>query len=355
MKTNPQETPCCPASSRTPPACAVPCAPPGSVAWRACVPPGTHLAGSVVSLLCLVVLAGCTTPDLTPFADAGKAVSTGVNTAGDLAIKPLTHMALWDSKSNKYVEPDDPSHPAKKLQESWELRRRAMDAVLVYSASLAEISQASARRKQNAAELVDSVKQLASAVPGITAVPTAAGDLVVTVASAGIEVKAWHDMGKAVRAADPAIQLVATMLKKDFAGLSKLFQDQRKADLLHVVLDLRPVENVYGKLLEQRENLRKAVAKDPCDLSKGGDLARLDTLMAGVEQDRNRRLSEKAQIQASLADGQAVFAAADAALDAWASAHKGLVKSLEQNRAPNLALLVARAEELKAIVDRIRK
>lgn len=305
------------------------------------------------SLVCILVLAGCATPDLTPFANASKAMSTSVKTGGDLAITPLAGMMLWDGKS--FVEPSDPNHPAKALKESWEIRRRAVDAVLVYSASLAAINEASVRRKQNAAEVVNSVKQLAGAVPGLNVGTTAAGDLVVAAAADVIEVKAWHDMGKAVRAADPAIQLVATTLKRNFSELSKLFRGRLIVDLTRATLDLRPVNDVYGKLLNQRQTQRETVAGNPSNVAAGNELARLDVLVASIEQDRNRLQSEKAQLEQSLADGTAVFAGTIAAIDAWASAHADLVESLEQNRAPNLALLAARAEELKEIVDRIRK
>ena len=178
----------------------------------------------VLDVACLLFLASGATPDLKPFAEASKALSTSVTTGGDLAIKPLARMPVWDG--TKYVQPDDPQHPAKVLGASWEIRRKTMDAVLVYSASLAAINDAAAHRKENATELVSSVKQLASAVPTLGTGVSAAGDLVVFGLGTYVEIKAWHDMRKAVESADPAIQLVAKALKKDFAGLSNEFESK---------------------------------------------------------------------------------------------------------------------------------
>jgi hypothetical protein len=310
-------------------------------------------AAWATSLVCILALAGCSTPDLKPFADASRAASTGVNAGGDLAIQPLTRMTLWDGTT--FVPPSDPNHASKEILKSWEIRRKAMDAVLVYSASLVAINEASARRKANATELVDSVKQLAGAVPGIDVVTNAAGDLTVTTIATTVEVKAYRDMRKAVEAADPAIQEIAKVLKQDFVELSNLFESPLLNESIQVSGSLRPVKMVYEKLQDRREQQRKAVAEDPCNPTLGNELARLDALSAAVEQDLNRFRTEKARIEESLADGKAVFAATIATIDAWASAHTDLVKSLEQNRAPNLVLLVARAEELKEIVDRVRQ
>ena len=313
----------------------------------------TNMATLVLTLACLVMLASCTTPDLRPFAEASKTLSTSVNTGGDLTIKPLARMPLW--ANGTLVQPDDPNHPARALAVSWEDRRKAIDAVLVYSASLAEINETSAHRKEHAAALVGSVQQLAAAVPSLQVGASAAGDLVVFGLATSIEVKAWHDMRQAVQAADPAIQLVAKALNHDFTELSNLFESKQRDQIIQTTAALRPVDRVYQALQKQRNIQRARVAEAPANTALGTELARLDGLFADVAVDWHKLQSEKSKTEESLAEGKEFFATTIQAVDAWAGAHADVVQAFAQARTPNLALLGARAEELREIVDRLKK
>lgn len=311
------------------------------------------LAAMMATLVCALLFVGCTTPDLKPFADASKSLSMSVKTGGDLAIKPLARIPLWDGE--KYVQPSATNHPAKALAASWENRRHTMDAVLVYSTSLAAINDAAAHRKENATELVNSVQGLCSAVPGFGAAFNSAGDLIVKGLEITVEIKAWHDMRRAVKAADPAIQLVAEALKKDFAVLSTTFQLQVGDQLIQKSAESFPIEVVYLPLQSQRDAQREAVARAPADATVGAELDRLDRLMDAVKVDLDRLQSDRDNLVASREDGKEFFAAAIEAVAAWASAHAELVKSFEEQRTPNLALLAARAQELNEIVGNLKK
>jgi len=310
------------------------------------------LGWRLIWLAPLLLVAGCSTPNLRPFGDASKTLSISVHNGGDLAIKPLADIPLWDG--NALLEPGDPKHPAKALALSWELRRKSMDAVLVYSASLVAISEAAAHSKANAAQLVGSVKELAASVPSIGVGASKAGDLMVFGLQTFVEVKAWHNMRRAIQAADPAIQLVAKGLKKDFLELSNEYESRQRDRLIQKTVALRPIERVYQSLQDQRNTKRASVAAAPSDAAVGAELARLDALVVGLEPDLTKMHAEKSQLQDSLAEGTAFFAAAGAAVDAWAEAHADLVKCFEQNRAPNLTLLIARAEELNTLIGKLK-
>jgi hypothetical protein len=314
---------------------------------------GAHAARFNFAIACLLFLASCTTPDLKPFAEASKTLSASVNTGGDLAIKPLARMPVWDGAN--YVQPDDPKHPAKALGASWEIRRKTMDAVLVYSSSLAAINEAAAHRKDNATELVGSVKELASAVPTLGTGVSAAGDLIVFGLGTYVEIKAWHDMRKAIESANPAIQLVAKALEKDFAALSNEFESKPNDHLIQLDVALRPVTRIHEALSARHAVQRGQVAGAPGDAALGAELARLDGLLAAADVDLDKLQAEKTRIEGFRSDGLEFFSSAIRAVDAWAAAHADLVKSFEQNRTPNLALLAARAQELKDIVDKLKK
>jgi hypothetical protein len=323
--------------------------PPGKPAY---VRWSSYLRFLVLPLVFLTSLSGCATPDLKPFADSTTTVGLSVKTGGDLAIVPLKRKPLWDG--SRFVQPDEAGHPAKPLEESWLLRRKTMDAVTTYSASLAAISEAAAQRRQNAADLVGSVKQLAGAVPGINVGASAAGDLVISGLGVYLEVKAWHNMRKAVAAADPAIQEIAKILRKDLAALSDEFESKQRDQIIQMTVALRPVDRYYQNLLTARTAQRTRVEADPSDVAAGNELSRLDTLLAGVTPERTAMLEQRERVEQDLADGKGFFLAALDAVDAWAQAHQDLENAFEQKRSPNLSLLMARAQELQILVQNLR-
>jgi len=300
-----------------------------------------------------LLLAGCQTPDLKPFADASGALVSGINQGGDMAIAPLAGQAVMIN--GVLVEPGAPDHPAAKLGALWTERRAAADALLAYSESLAAISDAAANRKANASTLVDSVRHLAAAVPGVNVSSNAAGDLVVFVLGAGIEVKAWHDMDAAVNSADPAIQAIAGVLKQDFAALAAELESVSLNQLMTATTPaLREVERLYAPVREKQKAQRLLLANDLSNVSAAAELLRLDSLRAGLEPDLTALQAEKRRLEDTRAAGRDFYAAAGGAIDAWAAAHHDLVSSFEEHRGPNLKLLAARAQELNALVKEFR-
>ena len=306
-----------------------------------------------VSVVCAALLFGCAAPDLRPFAESSKTLDITVVTGGDLAIKPLTRERHWDG--TKFVPPDDPNHPSRALGRSWELRRQTMEAVLVYSASLAAINEAAANRKENAAELVASVKELASNVPGLSVGTSAVGDLIVSGLGVVVEIKAWNDMKRAIEAGNPAIQLVAKALEEDFLALSNLFESRQLDQIIQKENELRPVQRFYDEVQKNIKAERSKAETGAVPAAVSSELVRLSDVLATVEAERNRLQREKSDLEAQLEEGKAFFTAATKAIEAWANAHADLVKALEQSRAPNLVVLAARAQELNEIVAKLRQ
>jgi len=312
-----------------------------------------QLAGIVVLLISALLFSGCSTPDLKPFSDASKTLSTSVKTGGEMAIKPLAKTPLW--VNNTLVQAGDPNHPYKDLQTQWATRVKAMDAVLVYSASLQAINEASAHRKENAKALVGSVQQLAAAVPGYGAAFNKAGDLIVQGLAVTVEVKAWHDMRRAVASADPAVQLVAKGLKQDLQSIARVFEAPLNDQITRFGAATRPVIRLEEALRQKRDVQRTAVEGDPADTARGNELTRLEGLYATAAADLNQMRAERAKIEEAVAQGKDFFANSVAAVDAWADAHSELMKAFEENRMPNFTLLAARAEELSELVNQFKK
>jgi hypothetical protein len=298
-------------------------------------------------------LSGCSTPDLKPFADASATLSTSVKSGGELAIDPIATIPVWNGEA--FVPPRDPAHPYKKIEGEWEKRRKMMDAVLVYSASLQAISDAAAHRGENAAALVQSVQQLASSVPGYGAAFQGAATLVVKGIETTVEVKAWHDMRRAVASADPAIQMIAGTLKKDLGELANLMEAPLNDRIAALGASVRPIARLEKALREKRDAQRTTVAGDAGDATKGAELARLESLHQTAFAELTRIQNERSQAENSIKQGKQFFDDAMAGVQAWADAHTGIVKAFEEKRLPNFTLLAARAQELQQIVSELRK
>ena len=311
--------------------------------------PCAHVLATFVALL---TLSGCATPDLAPFAAASSTLASSVKQGGNLAINPITQRSVW--VGDQLVPPSDENHPGKALREQWDARLKTMDAVIVYSASLAAINEASARRKENATQLVDSVKKLASAVPGVNVGAGPAGDLMISGLGMLVEVKAWHDMGKAVAAADPAIQKIAEIIAKDMASLRDLFESPIRADIARVSNALRPVQRTYTALQSARESARANIVSDVNSSANGDALTRLDALAEGVQPELDVLRDERKELENRLAGGREFFDAAINGIEAWAQTHTDLAESFKENRRPSLVLLIARAEELSGIITELR-
>lgn len=308
--------------------------------------------------LCAALLTGCQTPNLKPFSDASATLVTSVKKGGELAITPLASRPLWVKNSSgvaELVQPNAQEHPYKKLDDEWDIRRNAMDAVMVYSASLEAINQASIHRQENAQAIVGSVQKLASAIPGYGAATDIAGKLTVQGLGMAVEVVAWHDMRRAVESANPAIQLVARGLTNDLALLLIEYKAPLKTQISQLSDEMRPLKRLESALRIQRDAQRASVEASVSDAAKGAELARLDELYTAASSDLEQKRSQLIIVKNAITHGQDFFNSAILAVNAWAEAHTQIVKAFKENQQPNLALLAARAQEVKEIVDQLKQ
>lgn len=304
-------------------------------------------------VVALVLLNGCKLPDLKPFSDASSAVASSVKTSGDLVVEPLQASRIWSPEEQRWLSPGDPKHPGAALAESWAARRRATDAILAYSASLASISDAAAHGKENAEAVVGAVKELASEA-GFSTGANSVGELVVWVAKEFVEVKAFHDLSRAVQAAQPAIDLIARGLTNDFATLGVTYQSLELNNRIGAVAALRRVDRLRTSLMTERDKWRDTVAKAPTNAVAGAELARLDGLLASVQAEYDRHTADRQAAEQSLNTGAKFFAAAQQAVLAWAKAHSDLALALKQGRRPDVILLAIRARELAGLIEELR-
>lgn len=305
-------------------------------------------------MLATSLVGGCESPNLDSFVEATADLKTSVVIGGDMVIAPLTQQSVWSSEANNFISPGDPKHPAATLATDWKIREQTMEAVVVYSVSLAAIGEASAQRRESATEVVTAVKELASTIPGVSIGSSAAGDLLIMGLETLIEVKAYHDMAKAVEAANPAIEMIAKVLKKDFRDLAILYEAIQIDKRAEVNKEIRPVQRHYDALLIAQEEQRKKVSNAVDNVELGNELARLNQLIAAVEPELTSLINRKATLEAEKANGLEFYDSTIRAIDAWSEAHASLKEYFAENRRPNLVLLATRAEELKELVSKLK-
>jgi len=225
---------------------------------------------------------------------------------------------------------------------------------LVYSTSLTAIGEASANRKANAAQLYTSVQKLAESIPGVSLGTSAAGNLLISATSGVIEIKAWHNMASAIHGADPAIQMIARVLAADFASLAQAHSSHYKtALLLRETNEAMVLRKLATKLRDQQSKQRGLLANDPVGPA-ATELMRLDSLLTPVQRDLDAYDAETARITKLREQGEQFYAQAGATVNAWAAAHADLGRAFDQNRHPDLALLIERARELNDCVTALK-
>lgn len=292
------------------------------------------------------LIAGCATPDLQPFADATSAMAGSTRKAGEIARSQL--------QRGEAVRPTG-ANSLKDFDESWKVRREALDHIEAYATSLAALGTASANAKANMGQAFSALKTLASKVPGYGEAFNAANDLVISIGQSAIELKAYRDMSQFVSAADPIVQSVVTNLDKDLRLLKTLYHSQASAQLRAVKDQAEPSQTYYRKLAAAREGLRKEGAEILANQGNQEKLTLLDKHIAVVEpevKEHEKRILSQA---AAMENGLLLFEEASETLKAWGKAHGALHVALTEKRMPDFGLLIARAQELRAAAENLRR
>lgn len=303
-------------------------------------------AGRIVSALAaklavLAALTGCTLPDVTPFADATAQLRTAVMESG-----AVTAGAMAASH-----HPGD----AKEFRTTWQDRLRLMDVLLAYSDSLASIVSAAQGASQSTATLGESIQRLADLVPAAQGAAVQAGvNLASVLINAGIQVKGYHDLAKAVEAADGALAQVAQYLQQDLTDLKLLYlkaSQDTEADL-----DNRygPRESQRTRLTEKRDAALQSFLASQSDDS-AARLQTLDALVAATAAEHQEYVDARAAVLHQRATVLQMLDKAGQGVGAWRQAHADLQTAIRQKRQPNVRLILSTAAEIRAAVERLRE
>jgi hypothetical protein len=315
-----------------------------------------HVIQNKAVTFCLLVLttAGCQMPNVQPFAEATAQLRQAVITTGNLTLTAMRATPYPDDKG-QVIPLNSTNHPTNRLANAWAIRTRAMDALVNYSDSLAQVVAAGQSAEKTAANLVNSVSNIADTMTGGEGFSDEAGALAMLIIKNGGQLKAAHAVDQAVTAAHPTVAGIGRIVKKDLNSLAIQF-DSEYVDILG------NIDGEYGEHKTYRMNLIKKVTVARVEMLQAdfddesvAEVNKIEKLLAATEKDHQEFKAKLQAAKTERQEGQRAFATAINAVDFWIAAHQELHLAIRENRRPNVQLLLTAIQEVKIAVDNVRE
>jgi hypothetical protein len=350
-----------------------------------------------LAVVAAVAVAGCQTPNVNPFHEATTQLHSAVHQAYHTTSAQLDTFDAVDGNGNS-LRRTDTNHPANRFSHTWAPRLEVIDAMVAYSESLAHVVQSGQQSKANAQAISAKVTELVKATPWAV-YGEAADSIFRQVHALAVSVAQYSALAKAVGKADEPIQRVAAAMDKDLESVRRILELMHEDHLaligqkynhhlsymnevaatrsaLHdqMLKVGRSLDGARLKLLEARS----ALSSDVSDTQRTEAQKKIDALLNkleaaeadhvlvdnGLEQCEGLLARVGATESAYQAELRAARDARHASLTLltatrggirrWAGAHRDLKFAIEQNRQPNVSLLLASALEIRETVQKIK-
>ena len=207
------------------------------------------------------LITGCSLPNFKPFADATAELHTAV--------------LETDSNVRKTLIDAGAEHKAQELGKQLAVRITAMEAVVDYTDSLANIAEAGRTGGDNAGKLAGAVDGFLTALSA-SALPSNYVAMAKSLYGVVASVRAARSFSQAVEQADPAIQAMAEILIADFDALESLLAQSAiplEIELLNKNNNSEVVD--YRVQLEKkRREIENALSANPFDTEKVKEISR---------------------------------------------------------------------------------
>lgn len=305
---------------------------------------------------------GCAIPDLKPFADATATLNTGVRESGDHIIKSLKELP-FKTKEGRLISVNNKKHPVNGLAKAWSERIGAMDALVAYSDSLANITNANANAKSNIEAFGNSIESLSQYIPSASAYSGDVRVLTEKLIQTGIEIKSYHSLSRAVEKAQGPLGEIADMIcadANDLGIINKRMYQKSKANLRFEAQTVRAEYAVRNKLRKKwvSQFAKAAKAEDAAQEAQEATALKMlkeyDRLFENFQHDLqaiNQSLADCKDKSERLAS---LLSKTKKAIVYWKNANDELAQALKDNRQPNIRLLVTRAIEIQNAVKKLR-
>ena len=307
----------------------------------------------------LLLCAGCTTPDLKPFADSTASLHQAMTMTRDVVQSELSALKKAQVLTNALELAD----AEKNIPAALEARVAFMEAVVKYSDSLAAVADAGKNGEANAKLLSDSVTQLAGMFGPYGAAVGGVGDIVKTAYKLLAEAAAVHSLKTATAKSDPIIQGATQIMLVDMTNVINVLDIAGKALITKMDDPHMDDYGVRAKLLKYRKH---AMAKLNSDLKDEAGYeqvltqhnkanAETEKTLHGINEWYEPLQAKENEINQRFNQEKEVAQNTLKAFRQWAAVHADLTKALEQNRQPNIRELVSTMLEIKTEIANLKK
>ena len=316
--------------------------------------PKSALAGCGLLLLC----AGCTTPDLKPFADSTANMRQAVVQSQNIIRSEMTLIA----EKSLVADPSTLNLAKTNIPDSFKPRVAFMEAVVNYTDSLAAVADAGKNGQANAQALGDSVQQLANVV-GPYGQAVGAGATIFAQGYGEIaQARAFQALRKATEKAGPIIQRGAELMSKDMGNIVTVLQSG-ELDLTTSLQE--PYQNdiiIRNRLVKFRkqksEEITAAIGQTnwvPLLAKHNQEMAELDAVLDRMDKWYLPLQKEEADVRERFEAEAGMVRNTEKAFKQWAKVHSDLMQSLRDNRQPNIRELVITVLEIKSEIEQLKK
>ncbi|MHC4556178.1 MAG: hypothetical protein ACYTFW_04510 [Planctomycetota bacterium] len=311
-----------------------------------------------LGLLLILGLAGCTVPNVQPFAEATAVMGRGFREVGISTSGVLRDVPIKDPKTGKRLKPNEKRHPSRTFAATWDDHLRAVEAIETYSATLAEVANANQNSKENAQALVKPLVDLKGSFPQFNVPAAEIGSLLALIKQSTDEVVTYHTLSKQVKAAHPIFQQMVPLMQKALASALVINENSYLTYLTTYETDKNALASRWNDLQTELKGLEDNYLSTT-DTAAREELAKrisvVSEMIERLQSDYATFKAEVAAIESRMQNTLSLFAQSQNTLNKWLESHAGLVKALDGNRQPNFTILLTRAEEIKIAIEAINK
>jgi hypothetical protein len=291
----------------------------------------------------LLATAACQVADVGPFVDASQQVRAGISGAGDAVRLELEAMEAPGAKDA----------PSAKFAGVWKVRVQTAEAMVAYATSLKSITDAAGGGESSGEKLATSVQALGEAAgvfPGGRLATSAGADVLKLIVGQIAQIRGYSSLKDSLTAANPAVQGIAGLLRKDIVEADEIVQLAAQAQLTAQSAELGDHLGFRNKLLrQQKEIYASAVTPDK--------EARLTEIAAQLRNADSWYLPHvKAQdvLKSRLRLERQLLAKCGQAIDEWGQVHNQLTSAVRDGSGFSVESLLSTAGEIRDLVKRVQ-
>jgi hypothetical protein len=306
----------------------------------------------------LLLCAGCTTPDLKPFADSTAGLHQAVTQSQGIIRSEISGI----EQAGNLAHPDQVAAAKDKLIKAFDARIAFMGAVVNYSDSLAAVADAGKNGQANAKALGDSLQQLADMAGPYGMAVGAGTEIMSQIYGLIAQARAAHSLREATTKMDPAIQKAAELVQMDMTNVLNVLkagEPELNTAIQSPFLDDMILRNKLAKIR------RDEVAKISSNITANNSLELMteyNQKITEVDKMMDRMDKWYLPLRAQQAQNSQRFATEEdfvnntiRGFQQWAKVHADLAKALRDDRQPNIRELLSTVLEIKTEIENFKK